>query len=40
MSESEDSNEEAEIGSLKRRFGSLVHPRLDTDRVNSLKESG
>ena len=35
MSESEENYEEAEIGSLKSRFGSLVHLRLDTDRVNA-----
>ena len=39
MSESEDSYEEDKIGSLKHRFGSLVHPFLDTDKVNAFKES-
>ena len=40
MSESEDSNEVDESVSLpKSRFFSLIHPNLDTDRVNALKES-
>ena len=39
MSNSEDSYDEDDYVPLSTRFGSLVHPRFDTDQVNALQDS-
>ena len=39
MSTSENSYDEDDYVPISTRFGSLIHPRLDTEHVNTLQES-